>query len=108
MDIVSLIISLLSGVAGGNVAGAAMKEKDLGGLGNTIAGLIGGGAGGYLLQALDILNKSGVTNAVGNAVGQASTGMDIGSILANIGASGVGGALLTVVVALIKSAMNKA
>lgn len=108
MDIVNLIISLLSGVAGGNLAGSAMKEKDLGGLGNTISGLIGGGAGGYLLQALDILNKSGVTDAVGNAVGHASTGMDIGSILANIGASGVGGAVLTAIVALIKNSMNKA
>lgn len=103
MDIVNLIISLLSGVAGGNIAGAAMKEKDLGALGNTIAGLVGGGAGGYLLQALDILHKSGVTNAVGTA----STGMDIGTILANIGTSGVGGAILAVVAGLIKNAMNK-
>jgi len=107
MDIVNLIISLLSGVAGGNVAGAAMKEKDMGALGNTIAGLLGGGAGGYLLQAMDILHKSGVADAVGNTVGAASTGMDIGTILANIGTSGVGGAVLTVVAGLIKNAMNK-
>ena len=81
MDIVSLIISLLSGVAGGNLAGAAMKEKDLGGLGNTIVGLIGGGAGGSLLQMLETLHKSGVTDAIGHAAG---SGLDIGSILANI------------------------
>ena len=30
MDITSLIIELISGAVGGNVAGAAMKEKSLG------------------------------------------------------------------------------
>ena len=40
MDIVNLLISLISGVVGGNIAGAAMKDKSLGGLGNSIAGLV--------------------------------------------------------------------
>ena len=49
MDIVSLIISLISGVVGGNIAGPAMQDKNLGVLGNTIAGFIGGGAGTFIL-----------------------------------------------------------
>jgi uncharacterized membrane protein YeaQ/YmgE (transglycosylase-associated protein family) len=35
---VSLIIQLLSGAVGGNIAGNLMKKYDLGTLGNSIAG----------------------------------------------------------------------
>ena len=49
MDITSLIIEAVSGAVGGNVAGAAMKEKRLGGVGNSIAGIVGGGLGGTIL-----------------------------------------------------------
>ena len=38
MDIINLLISLVSGAIGGNVAGAAMKEKSLGVVGNSIGG----------------------------------------------------------------------
>jgi uncharacterized membrane protein YeaQ/YmgE (transglycosylase-associated protein family) len=50
MNIISLIIQLISGAVGGNVAGAAMKESSLGTLGNSIAGIVGGGLGGTILQ----------------------------------------------------------
>jgi uncharacterized membrane protein YeaQ/YmgE (transglycosylase-associated protein family) len=40
MDIVSLIISLVSGAVGGNAAGALMKDKSLGALGNSLAGIL--------------------------------------------------------------------
>ena len=40
-----IIIGLISGAVGGNVAGAAMKENSLGTIGNSIAGIVGGGAG---------------------------------------------------------------
>jgi uncharacterized membrane protein YeaQ/YmgE (transglycosylase-associated protein family) len=43
MDIVSLMISLISGAVGGNVAGALMKGFSLGTAGNSIAGIVGGG-----------------------------------------------------------------
>ena len=46
MNFVNLIISLLSGAVGGNVAGAAMKDKSLGTLGNSLSGILGGGIGG--------------------------------------------------------------
>jgi hypothetical protein len=43
MNIISLIIEAISGAIGGNVAGAAMKENSLGTVGNSIAGIVGGG-----------------------------------------------------------------
>jgi uncharacterized membrane protein YeaQ/YmgE (transglycosylase-associated protein family) len=52
MNIVSLIIQIVSGAIGGNVAGAAMKESSLGTVGNSIAGILGGGLGGTILQAV--------------------------------------------------------
>ena len=50
--IIGVIISLISGAVGGNIAGSALKEQSLGTLGNSIAGIIGGGLGGQLLSAL--------------------------------------------------------
>ena len=49
MNITSLIIQLISGAAGGNAAGAMLKQFSLGPVGNSILGLIGGGVGGQLL-----------------------------------------------------------
>jgi len=55
--VIGWIISLLSGIIGGNMAGSAMKEQSLGTLGNSIAGLVGGGLGGQLLSStLSILD----------------------------------------------------
>lgn len=45
MDLAGLLISLISGAVGGNVAGAAMQDKSLGVVGNSIAGIVGGGLG---------------------------------------------------------------
>lgn len=48
----ALIIQLLSGALGGNVAGKFMPNSSLGTLGNSIAGILGGGVGGQLLGML--------------------------------------------------------
>jgi hypothetical protein len=61
--IVNLIIQLIAGVVGGNAAGAALKDYNLGNLGNTIAGalvgqIVGGGAGGAILTIIAGLVKS--------------------------------------------------
>ena len=51
-DIVSLIIWLIAGVAGGNAAGELLKgDYDLG-PGNTVAGAIGGVVGALILQIM--------------------------------------------------------
>jgi hypothetical protein len=41
--IIGLIIQLVAGGVGGNIAGSALKQYDLGMIGNTIAGVVGGG-----------------------------------------------------------------
>ena len=89
-----LIIQLISGAVGGNVAGAAMKEKSLGTVGNSIAGIIGGGVGGQLLGAIMPALAGG-------------GGLDIGSIIGNIAGGGVGGGVLMVIVGMVKKAMAK-
>jgi uncharacterized membrane protein YeaQ/YmgE (transglycosylase-associated protein family) len=98
MDVIGWIISLISGIIGGNIAGGAMKEQSLGTLGNSIAGLVGGGIGGQLLSAL------GVLGGAAGAGAQAGS-FDIGSIIANIAGSGVGGAILMAIIGFIKKAM---
>jgi len=95
MNIVSLLIQLLSGAAGGNLAGKLLKQFDLGPVGNSIAGIVGGGLGGQILGAL--------TGSAAPAAG----GLDIGSILSSVLGGGVGGGLLMAIIGFIKSAMNK-
>lgn len=95
MDILGLIIYLVSGLVSGNVTGAAMKDKTLGAIGNSIAGLVGGAAGGYILQAVGILNTLGMGDVT------------IGSVLGRIGTSFVGGGVLTAIACLIKGAVKK-
>jgi hypothetical protein len=41
--LINLIIQIVAGAIGGNVAGAASKDMSLGTVGNSIAGAIGGG-----------------------------------------------------------------
>jgi len=92
MNIISLIIEAISGAIGGNLAGAAMKENSLGTMGNSIAGIVGGGLGGTILQMV-----------MGTAA--AGGGLDLQSILANVAGGGVGGAILMAIVGIIKNKM---
>lgn len=88
-----LIIQLISGAVGGNIAGAAMKEKNPGVVYNSIAGLAGGGIGGGLLGLI--------------APALVGGGLDIGSIIGNIAGGGIGGGVLLVVIDMVKRAMAK-
>jgi hypothetical protein len=107
MDILNLIISLVSGAAGGNIAGAAVQDKSLGTAGNTIVGLLGGGAGDFILKALGVLSSAAATTAVAGTPVTGAGEFDIASLLTNIGVSGVSGGVLTAIVALIKDALQK-
>ena len=49
-SMLAIIIQLIAGAIGGNAAGAVLKNQSLGGLGNTIAGVVGGGLGGKFWQ----------------------------------------------------------
>ena len=96
MDIASLIIEAVSGAVGGNVAGAALKEKSLGAIGNSFAGIVGGGVGRH-----DSANRHGRCDRAGGG------GLDMQSIIANVSGSGVGGAILMVIIGILKSKMAK-
>jgi len=92
--IINLIIQLIAGAAGGNAAGAALKDYDLGKLGNTIAGAVGGVGGGQILQAL-----------IPMLAGAAGGGVDLGAIVGQAVGGGVAGAILTFIVGLVKNMM---
>ncbi len=92
-NLLPLLIQLISGAVGGNIAGALFKKISLGTLWNSVAGVIGGGLGGQLLGLLGISTGSG--------------GMDVGSIVGSIAGGGVGGGVLLAIVGVLKKAMSK-
>lgn len=95
MDITSLIIQLLSGAAGGNVVGSVLKNLNLGPVGNTLAGLVGGFLGGNFLGPL-----------IGPGAA-ATGGLDLTSIIGQVVSGGAGGGVLMALVGLIRSVMAK-
>ena len=94
-SLLPLIIQLIAGAVGGNAAGAVLKDKSLGTLGNTIAGIVGGGIGGKLLSLV-----------LGAAAAAPGAGIDIGTLVQQIAGGGVGGAVIMALVGVIKN-MNK-
>lgn len=92
-QLLPIIIQLISGAVGGNAAGSLMKDKSLGTIGNSIAGIIGGGLGGQILGMLGI--------------GTGTEGTDVGSIIGSLLGGGVGGGVLMAVVGFIKKAIGK-
>lgn len=95
-SLISLLISLFSGAAGGNVAGALLKNLSLGTLWNSVAGLLGGGIGAKILGLLvpALLVKSGGS-------------LDLGAILGQVAGGGVGGGVLMAIVGMIRKAVVK-
>ena len=89
-----LIIQLLTGAVGGNVAGKLLKNLDMGTLWNSVAGILGGGLGGQLLGLL------GITAGP-------SGSLDLVSIIQSVASGGVGGGVLMAIIGVIRSAMKK-
>lgn len=94
MEYLPLIIQLISGALGGNVAGSLLKNLSLGTLGNAVAGIIGGGIGGQILEQVFH------TAVAGGA-------LDPVSIITQVVGSGVSGGILTAIVGAIRNAMAK-
>ena len=94
MEYLPWIVSLISGAIGGNVAGSLMKGSSLGTLGNSVAGIAGGGLGGSILGMLGL----------GAATGGGSM---LGMIGGNLLSGGVGGGAVMAVIGFIRKAMNK-
>jgi hypothetical protein len=89
MSYLPVILQLVSGVVGANALGAAVKSLNLGPVGNSIAGIIGGLLGGQLLASID-----------GGAA--AAGGLNAGAIFGSIVGGAAGGGLLTTIVAYAK------
>jgi hypothetical protein len=79
MDLTSVLLQLIAGAVGGNVVGLANKAKSLGPLINTVLGALGGIGGGQL-----------AANALGGGTGT------------EVGLSAVVGALLPLIVGMVK------
>lgn len=91
MSYLPLIISLLSGAAGGNLAGKLMPKSSLGTLGNSVLGILGGGLGSQVLGMLGAAPAEG---------------MDLMGIIGSIASGGVGGGVLMAIIGLIKGMMG--
>ncbi len=98
----SLIIQLVAGLIGGNAAGAALKNINMGPVLNSVLGLLGGVGGG---QILSMLGLGGAGEA--GAAAAATSGMDISAILQSVVGGGAGGGILVAIVGAIKKAVMK-
>lgn len=86
-QIISWIVSLIAGSAGGNIVGTLLKNRNLGPMLNTILGLVGGGLGGKVLPML--------VPALGQLIGD-------GNLAGTGGLSAIVGAILPLVVSFLK------
>lgn len=90
-----LIVQLISGAVGGNIAGGLFKNISLGPPWNSVAGIISGGLGGQIRGMLGI----------GGA--EAARSMDLTGILTSVAGGSVGGGVLLAVVSLVKKLFSK-
>jgi len=94
MDIVGLAIGLLSGAAGGNVAGKLMNSN-MGTMGRSLTGIAGGAGLSFISQYIP-----GIAGLFADPT--AGAGLSISSILAGAASGGVGGGLLTAILGAVK------
>jgi hypothetical protein len=89
MAMEQILMNLVAGALGGNAVGKASPSFDLGTLGNTIAGLVGGGVLGQIITLLLPSLMSGK--------------LDAGTIIMQLVGGGAGGAILTAILGAMKN-----
>jgi uncharacterized membrane protein YeaQ/YmgE (transglycosylase-associated protein family) len=89
----SLIIQLISGAVGGNLAGKVLPQFNLGTLWNSVAGIVGGGIGAKILGALVPSLMSG--------------GLNVSGIVSSIASGSVGGGVMLALVGVVRGMMQK-
>lgn len=87
IDVAQMVIQLVAGVTGANAAALALKDKSLGRLRNSVAGVLGGALGAQLLNAM--LNAD------------MANFWDTGLIAQQVAGGGIGGAILLVAAASV-------
>ncbi len=91
-----IIIALLSGAAGGNIAGKLLKSG-MGTMGRSVTGIVGGAGLGWVMQMMG----GGGASVAGVAEVAANSGLDVMSILKNVVGGGVGGGILTAILGMV-------
>lgn len=94
MEFIPLIIQLVSGALGGNLAGSIFQKFSLGTLGNSIVGILGGGLGGQLLSMIGV--------SMGG-----DSGMNLASIIGSVASGAVGGGVLMTIFGMIRALFGK-
>jgi uncharacterized membrane protein YeaQ/YmgE (transglycosylase-associated protein family) len=94
MELVPLLIQLASGAVGGNLAGKLLPNNSLGTIGNSIAGIAGGGIGGYLLVMLGLGDD-------------AAAATDLSGIIQNLAGGSAGGGALMAIIGIAKGMIKK-
>lgn len=83
-QLMPILMSLITGGIGGNIVGAIFQKLSLGLVGNTLAGVLGGGLGSQILSG---------------AMG--------GGLVGDIASAATGGGVLMLIVGLIKQVLGK-
>ncbi|ASM74407.1 MULTISPECIES: hypothetical protein [Roseobacteraceae] len=95
--ILPIIIQTVTGIVGGQAAGAALKNVAMGQLPKLLSGAIGGVAGGSLVGGL-----------LGGSVGaDPADGIAMGGLLGDIIGGGAGGAILTGIVGIVMKNLDR-
>ena len=88
-----LIIQLISGALGGNLAGKLVPNISLGTLGNSISGILGGGIAGLLLSMIGL--------------GEPEASLELSSVLGSIVGGGLGGGIIMAIFGFLKRTFVK-
>lgn len=91
MDLITLAVQLVSGAVGGNIVGSVARNLSLGLLGNSLAGIVGGGVGAYALQALGMPMP---------AIDPSN--LDFATLATQIGGGAAGGGILMAVIGMVR------
>lgn len=97
MEILPLITVLVSGAIGGNLAGSFMPRVSMGRVVNSMAGVVGGGLGGYLFDQIG-MSGTGVPG---------SGAMDIMNILKTFAAGSLSGGTIMLIIGYLIKMMGK-
>ena len=96
MDLIQLLLPLFSGAAGGNLVGGVLKNFNLGSVGNSLAGVVGGGVGSLILG-----------NLLGMPMPSAGVDPDGAALLGQILGGGAGGGIMTMIVGMLTKMLHR-